>query len=143
MDKFDQQIIEALRRDARQPVSAIAQQVNLSRPSVSERIKKLEHSGIIRGYQVLLSESTKTEVSAYLEIQHKCHRCQDIVDVFRQIPEVQNCHGITGETDLMVFLRTPSMQRLHEIREFLDSHPDMTRVKTHVVMSEWITSNDR
>lgn len=140
MDKFDRRIIEALRRNARQPVSAIAQEVNLSRSSVSERIKKLEHSGTIRGYQVLLSESRKAEVSAYFEVQHSCNRSGDIIDLFRQIPEVQTCHGITGETDLLVFVCTESMQRLHEIREALDAHPDLTRITTHVVMSEWITN---
>ena len=142
MDKFDQQIIEALRRDARQPVSAIAEQVALSRPSVSERIKKLEQSGIIKGYQVLLSESRKSVVSAYLEIQHCCRSCRDVVDVFRRIPEVVTCHGISGEMDLLVFVRTDSMQRLHEIREYLDTQPDLTKIKTHVVMSEWLNNGE-
>ncbi len=53
MDKFDQAIINLLRQNARQSVSFIAEQVNLSRSAVSDRIKKLEQTGIIRGYQVL------------------------------------------------------------------------------------------
>ncbi|MDP2561085.1 Lrp/AsnC family transcriptional regulator [Psychrobium sp. 1_MG-2023] len=142
MDKFDQKIIEALRRDARQSVSAIAQQINLSRPSVSERIKKLEQSGVIRGYQVLLSESTKAQVSAYLEIQHSSERCRDIINVFHQIPEVKTCHGITGEMDLLVYVETESMQRLHEIREELDTNRQLKKIKTHVVMSKWITNDN-
>ena len=75
MDKFDTAIINSLRQDARQSVSNIAEQVNLSRSAVAERIKKLELTGIIRGYQVLLSESQKEGVSAYFEIQHQCPRC--------------------------------------------------------------------
>lgn len=59
MDKFDTAIINSLRQDARQSVSNIAEQVNLSRSAVAERIKKLELTGVIRGYQVLLSESQK------------------------------------------------------------------------------------
>ena len=56
MDKFDKAIINELRQDARQSISTIADRVSLSRSAVTERIKKLETSGVIRGYQVLLSE---------------------------------------------------------------------------------------
>ncbi|AZQ12460.1 Lrp/AsnC family transcriptional regulator [Shewanella khirikhana] len=140
MDKFDKAIVQALREDARQSVSAIAERVNLSRSAVSDRIKKLESTGVIRGYQVLLSESQKEGVSAYFEIQHKCPRCADVVHVFQAIPEVLTCHGISGDMDLLVYVHTPSMRRLHEIREYIDTHTDIVKIKTHVVMSEWINN---
>lgn len=138
LDKFDKAIIAALRRDARQSISYISQAVNLSRSAVSERIKKLEHTGIIRGYQVLLSESQKEGVSAYFEIQHRCPRCADVVHVFQAIPEVITCRGITGDMDLLVYVQATSMKRLHEIREHIDAQNDIIKLKTHVVMSEWI-----
>ncbi len=140
VDKFDKAIVQALREDARQSVSAIAERVNLSRSAVSDRIKKLENTGVIRGYQVLLSESQKEGVSAYFEIQHKCPRCADVVHVFQAIPEVLTCHGISGDMDLLVYVHTPSMRRLHEIREYIDTHTDIVKIKTHVVMSEWINN---
>ncbi|MCL2917196.1 MULTISPECIES: Lrp/AsnC family transcriptional regulator [Shewanella] len=140
MDKFDQAIIQALRQDARRSISTIADEVNLSRSAVSERIKKLEQSGVIRGYQVLLSESQKEGVSAYFEIQHKCPRCADVVHVFHAIPEVLTCHGISGDMDLLVYVHAPSMRRLHEIREYIDTHTEIVKIKTHVVMSEWINN---
>jgi DNA-binding Lrp family transcriptional regulator len=138
LDKFDSAIIAELRHNARQSVSHIAEAVNLSRSAVSERIKKLEHQGIIRGYQVLLSQSQKEGVSAYFEIQHQCPRCEDVVHVFLAIPEVITCRGITGDMDLLVYVQASSMRRLHEIREFIDAQTDIIKLKTHVVMSEWI-----
>ncbi len=138
LDKFDKAIIAELRIDARQSVSHISEAVNLSRSAVSERIKKLEHTGIIRGYQVLLSESQKEGVSAYFEIQHRCPRCADVVHVFQAIPEVITCRGITGDMDLLVYVQASSMKRLHEIREHIDAQTDIIKLKTHVVMSEWI-----
>lgn len=138
MDKFDQKIIAELRKNARVSVSSIAQSVSLSRSAVSDRIKKLERTGVIRGYQVLLSESQKVGVSVYFEIQHNCARCSDIIHIFREIPEVITCSGITGEMDLLVFVQADSMQRIHEIRELLDLQLDIIKIKTHVVMSEWI-----
>ncbi|SFC97770.1 Lrp/AsnC family transcriptional regulator [Pseudoalteromonas denitrificans] len=138
MDKFDQEIIAQLRINARASISSIAESVNLSRSAVSERIKKLEQTGIIRGYQVLLSESQKEGVSVYFEIQHQCARCSDIVHVFKTIPEVITCSGITGDMDLLVYVQAESMRRIHEIREYLDAQIDIIKIKTHVVMSEWI-----
>ncbi|NRA19902.1 MAG: Lrp/AsnC family transcriptional regulator [Oceanospirillaceae bacterium] len=140
MDKFDQAIIQALKKDARQSISNIAEQVNLSRSSVTARIKNLEQKKIIRGYQVLLSESQKTAVSAYFEIKNVSVCCEDLMAIFNQMPEVVTCHGITGEMDLLMFVKAPSMQRLHEIREFIDSHDGIAKIKTHVVMSEWINN---
>lgn len=140
MDKFDQAIIKALKADARQSISNIAEQVNLSRSAVTARIKSLEQKKIIRGYQVLLSESQKSAVSAYFEIKNVSTCCEELLAVFNQMPEVVTCHGITGDMDLLLFVKAPSMQRLHEIREYIDSNDSIAKIKTHVVMSEWINN---
>lgn len=142
MDKFDLAIIDQLRINARSSVSAIAEKVALSRSSVSERIKKLEKNNVIRGYQVLLTESQKEGVSVYFEIQHQCAKCSEIIPHFRQIPEVVTCHGISGDMDLLVFVKAESMRRIHEIREFFDSMPEIVKIKTHVVMSEWLENRN-
>lgn len=138
LDKFDLAIIDQLRKNARCSISAIAQEVSLSRSSVSERIKKLEKNNIIRGYQVLLTESQKEGVSAYFEIQHQCAKCSEIIPHFRQISEVVTCHGISGDMDLLVLVKAESMRRIHEIREQFDAMDEILKIKTHVVLSEWI-----
>lgn len=55
-------------------------------------------------------------------------------------PEVITCRGISGDMDLLVYVHAPSMRRLHEIREYIDTHTDIIKIKTHVVMSEWINN---
>lgn len=142
LDKFDLAIIAQLRKNARVSISAIAEEVALSRSSVSERIKKLEKNNVIRGYQVLLTESQKEGVSVYFEIQHQCAKCSEIIPHFRQIPEVVTCHGISGDMDLLVFVKAESMRRIHEIREYLDSMGEIIKIKTHVVMSEWLDNKN-
>lgn len=138
MDKFDKAIITELRINARESISHIADTVNLSRSAVSERIKKMEQNGIIKGYQVLLSESQKEYVTAYFEIQHNCHKPAELVSIFLGIPEIVTCHGITGEMDLLIYMKAHSMKRLHEIREYIENRVDIVKIKTHVVMTEWI-----
>jgi len=137
LDSFDENIIAELRINARISVSSLATKINLSRTAVTGRIKKLEKSGVIRGYQVLLSESQNEGVSVYIEVQHMVGCCGDIIKTFQKIPEVMTCRSITGDTDLIVFIQAGSMQRIHEIRELLDKHVGIIKIRTHVVLSEW------
>lgn len=142
LDKFDQLIIQALQQDARQTVSAIAAAVNLSRSAVSERLKRLEQNGVIRGYQVLLQQQNSNLVSAYFAIEHRSARCAEIIPKLQSIPEIRRCHGISGETDLMLFVEAASMARLHQIRELLDADPAIEKITTHMVLSEWINRTE-
>ena len=54
MDELDRKIIRLLAKNARIPVTDIAQEINLTSPAVSSRIRKLEQDGIIGGYTVVL-----------------------------------------------------------------------------------------
>ncbi len=140
MDHFDEKIIAALKENARQSVSAIAEQVNLSRSAVSERIKRLEEQGEILGYQVLTAQklSSNHQLKAYFQISHGGFKCRPLVAFLMQYPEVKLCHGISGEVDLLVYLEVDSMQRIHDILAELDDRlPEKARVTTHMVLREW------
>jgi len=139
VDKFDQQILQQLRQNARQSISDIAAAVHLSRSAVTERIRKLEQQKVILGYQVVLQSATEAKVRAYFELQHKAARCQELIPFLRSFAELKSCHGISGEVDLMLFVEADSMARIHQIREQIDAHPDIVRIKTHMVMSQWFT----
>lgn len=137
MDKFDQLILQQLRLNARQSISDIAAAVHLSRSAVTERIRKLEQQKVILGYQVVLQQSTEPKVRAFFEIQHKAARCQELIPYLHSFAELKSCHGISGEVDLMLFVEADSMERLHQIRELIDAHPDIVRIRTHMVLSTW------
>lgn len=140
LDKFDQQILTILRTNARLPIATIAEKVSLSRSAVSERIKKMENDGTIKGYQVLVGESQKSEVSAYFEVTYGDLQCSHMAETFRAIPEVKLCHGVSGATDMLVYVQARNMQKLHEIRDRLASMSEIHKIKTHIVMSEWINN---
>ena len=140
MDGFDQKIIAALRQNARQSVSSIAEQVNLSRSAVSERIKRMEEQGDILGYRVLTAPQSDlaSQVKAYFEIRQGGYKCAPLVQLLLQFPEIKHCHGTSGEVDLLVYLEVPNMQRLHEILSEIDCQfPKNAKITTHVVMQEW------
>ncbi|QKE64278.1 Lrp/AsnC family transcriptional regulator [Aquipseudomonas campi] len=137
MDKFDQQILALLREDARTSVSQIAREVNLSRSAVGERIRQLEQSGVIQGYHAQVASPDSAAVKAFLELFYQNGRCQDYVERMRAYPEIRRCCGISGETDMLVYVEAASMARLSEVRAALEAFPCMQRVKTHMVVQEW------
>ncbi|MBV1786850.1 Lrp/AsnC family transcriptional regulator [Marinobacterium sp. D7] len=137
MDKFDQQILTLLRNDARTPVTQIARAVNLSRTAVSERIRHLEQQGIIQGYHARIASPEAPSVRAFLELFYNESRCEDYVELIRAFPEVKRCCGISGETDMLVYIEAASMARLIEIRAAIENFHKMMRVKTHIIMKEW------
>lgn len=138
MDKFDRQILALLRRDARTSVSQIAREVSLSRSAVSERIRQLEASGVIRGYHAQVAAPGEGGVKAFLELFYQGRRCEDYVERMRAIPEVRHCSGISGETDMLVYIEAASMTRLSEVRAVIETFPQMQRVKTHMVVQDWV-----
>ncbi|MBI1905310.1 MAG: Lrp/AsnC family transcriptional regulator [Rhodocyclales bacterium] len=140
MDKFDERIIQLLRINARQSVSTIAEQVSLSRSAVTDRIRKLEDSGVIRGYQVLVRDPAEGEVCAYFDMSYNDVQCKDMARILRSIPEVKLCHGVSGDTDMMLFIRAPNMARIHALRDRIGQIPGVSRITTHVVMAEYINA---
>jgi Lrp/AsnC family leucine-responsive transcriptional regulator len=138
VDKFDQQILALLRTDARLAVSQIAREVNLSRSAVSERIRQLEQTGIIKGYQAQVVLPGDAGIKAYLELFYQGAYCEENVARMRAFPEIIRCSGISGETDMLVYIETQTMQRLSEIREAIEGFPGMHKVKTHMVVKDWV-----
>lgn len=137
MDKFDQQILALLRADARMPVSQIAREVNLSRSAVSDRIRQLETSGTISGYHAQVTLPGGVGIKAFLELFYQGGRCENYVERMRAFPEVRHCSGISGETDMLVYVEAPSMVRFAEVRGAIENFPGMQKVKTHVVVKDW------
>jgi Lrp/AsnC family leucine-responsive transcriptional regulator len=138
MDKFDLKILQLLKENARQPISKIADQVSLSRSAVTERIKKLEDNGTIRGYQVLLTQAMEEQVTVYLEIRFDDIQCGEIASKFRTIAEIKICHGVAGDTDMMLLIKAATMARVHAIRDTISSIAGVKKITTHVVMAEYI-----
>jgi Lrp/AsnC family leucine-responsive transcriptional regulator len=138
VDKFDQQILALLRADARLPVSQIARAVSLSRSAVSERVRQLEQSGVISGYHAQVATPGEAAIKVYLELFYSGGRCEHYVELMRVFPEVRRCSGISGETDMLVYIEAPSMQRFSEVRGEIENFPGMQKVKTHMVVKDWI-----
>ncbi|WP_407333964.1 Lrp/AsnC family transcriptional regulator [Enterovibrio sp. 27052020O] len=145
MDKFDTQILNILRLDARRTVSEIARDVSLSRSAVTARIRKLEQDKVILGYHADIAEAeSDIGVTAYLALKFDTsacsQHCEAYADDIYTLDGVKWCHAISGETDMMLYVDVPNMARLNEIREHIQAYPELKQVITHMVLSEFFNT---
>ncbi len=145
MDKFDRQIVEILKHQARASVSHIAREVNLSRSAVTARIQKLEADKVILGYHAQLAPPQNLPmIQAYMALKFDMsaatHYCETYASRIYQIDGVKWCHAISGETDMMLFVEVPSMQRLNAIRDELQTIPELRHLMTHTVLTEFFNT---
>ena len=145
MDKFDRQIIDILKLNARESVSDIARKVNLSRTAVTARIQKLEHEKVILGYHADVAKAeNKERIKAYLalkfDMSSSTQYCETYADLIYQIDGVKWCHAISGETDMMLYVEVDSMTRLNAIRDELQKIPELRHLMTHTVLNEFFNT---
>lgn len=145
MDKFDQQIIDSLKVNARASVSDIARQVNLSRSAVTARIQKLEAEKVILGYHAQVAKNDNTErIKAYLALKFdtssSTQYCEAYAEKIYQIDGVKWCHAISGETDMMLYVEVETMTQLNAIRDQLQKIPELRHLMTHTVLTEFFNT---
>ncbi|CAK1813869.1 Lrp/AsnC family transcriptional regulator [Vibrio crassostreae] len=142
MDKFDRQILDILKINARCSVSDIARDVSLSRSAVNARIKKLESDKVITGCCAQVTDPNQTKnVCAYIllkfDMSSSDHSCESYAQRIQSIDGVQWCHSISGETDMMLYVEVESMEHLNQVRDQLQSYPDLRHLMTHTVLTEF------
>ena len=116
MDQLDRQILELLARNARMPVKEIAARVSLTSPAVSSRIRRLEQTGVIGGYTVVVSapESPRT-VHALISVSVAPEdRDAFLADVAAE-SQVTQCFHVTGSHSYIVKVACDTMQSLEHL----------------------------
>lgn len=106
LDRIDRRILSELRRDGRQTVSDLAEKVGLSQSPCWTRVKRLEASGVIVGYEAILDiERLGFVNTVFIEItldKHDDKVLEQFGDSLSRIPEVIEAHLVTGEYDYLV-----------------------------------------
>ena len=141
LDRIDQQILDILQHDGRIAISELASRVNLSTTPCSERVKRLERDGIIMGYYARLNpQLVDRNLLVFLEIKLSA-KSGDVFDqVARdlvEIPEVLECHLISGEFDYLVKARLKEMSAYRRLLgDFLKKLPSSASSHIYIVMEE-------
>jgi len=112
-DAIDQLLINALMEDSRRSLKALAQISGLSAPSVSERLRRLEERGVLRGYTVEIDpRSFGYQLQAIVRIRPLPGQLQEVERQIIAIPEFTECDKVTGEDCFIARLHVRSMEQL-------------------------------
>ena len=118
MDATDQQLISLLRKDARSSVATLAQQLGVSRGTVSNRIAKLEAAGMIVGYTVRLRPDVEpNEIHAWMSVAVEGNETQAVISALLGEPGVASLHDTNGRWDLLAGLRAANLSELSQVLE--------------------------
>jgi len=141
LDSIDKAILNELQLNSRISNVDLAQRVNLSPPAVHTRIKRLESLGYVSHYTAILDrEKVGYEMICFINVTLALHQPQHI-DAFREaiqaMPEVLECHFLTGEYDYLLKVAIRSRQELEMfLMQRLTPIPGIARINTSVVLGE-------
>ncbi len=137
LDDIDTKILEILQKNGRTRRNNLADVVNLSLPSVSDRLRKLEAAGIITGYTALVdAKKLGKDVAAFIIVKvDSSKHFQSFVDHAGSVEEILECHAITGEGSHLLKIRTESTVTLEKLLAKIQSWPGVIDTRTHLVLS--------
>ena len=109
----------------------------MSGPSAHERVKKLEARGVIRGYAAIVDPAAiGYDILAFSWVtQAPGTASTDLTEAFASIPEIEECHHITGEADYLIKVRARDTRDLERVLRAVQATPNVYQTETDVVFS--------
>ena len=140
-DRIDRKILEELQREGRLSMTELAERVSLSVSPCTERVRRLERSGVILGYHARVNpEALGRGLLVFVELTLSSKSAE----VFRQVrdelllePRVLECHLVSGTFDYLVKARLSAMREYRDLLgQILRKMPVPAQSNSYVVMEE-------
>jgi len=139
LDEIDRRILQLLSDDGRRTITDIASLVNLSPAPVKRRIDRLQSSGVIAGYTVVLDHTMiGPSIDAFTELRFAGDAdIDDILRAAQAIPEIQDVFTMAGDPDALLRIRVDDVEHLREVVNRLRRSGRVTGTKTLMVLDHW------
>jgi len=136
-DDIDLKILTILQKQGRTKRNDLAEAVGLSLPSVSDRLRKLEESGIILGYHAVVDAPRCGKgLTGFIFVTVDSSRhYSGFLENARAQDDVLECHAITGEGTHLLKVRTTDTHSLEKLLARIQSWPGVTSTRTNLVLS--------
>ncbi len=132
-DPKNLELLRLLRRDPRAAVADLARGISMSAPAVRERLQRLEEAGIISGTTLELDpDALGYPVLAFVRVRPAPGQLNKVIELVRGIPQVVECHRVTGEDCFVIKLRMPAIDQLDSV---LDRFLAYGQTTTSIVQS--------
>jgi Lrp/AsnC family transcriptional regulator, leucine-responsive regulatory protein len=141
LDRLDRRILRILQEDGRISMKDLSEQVGLSITPAIERVKRMERDGVITGYHARISPpALGAKLLVFVEITLNT-KSASMFEQFRRevlrIPEVQECHLVSGDFDYLIKARIHEMAEYRKLLgDMLLQLPGAAQSKSYVVMEE-------
>jgi Lrp/AsnC family leucine-responsive transcriptional regulator len=113
LDDLNRRLLRELHADPRISMSALARRVGMSAPAVTERVQRMERAGVITGYRMEVSAAALgLPVTAFARIRPAAGQLPRIAELAAELPEVSECHRITGEDCFLVKIHAAAIEDL-------------------------------
>lgn len=139
IDDIDAKILALLQQHGRMKRNKIAEEVGLSVPSVSERMRKLEDRGVIQGYYAVVNaKRLHIDITAYIRVNvDSSAGYLSFVERASSLSEVLEVHSITGEGSHILKIRTRSTTTLEQLLAEIQGWSSVTGTSTSIVLSTY------
>ena len=141
LDSLDRKLLTYLQDDARASSAELARRVGLSGPGLQKRLKKLETRGVVTRYATLVNrEAVGLDLLCFVHVMLAHHRPNSVKRFpgrVRAMPEVLECHFLTGEFDYLMKIVVANHDRLEKfLFEKLMKVDGVDRIRTSIVVKE-------
>ncbi len=144
MDKLDERLIILLRHNARRSISDLAMDLGVSRATARARMERLEQSGEIAGYTVILrAESVDQPIRGVMMIEVGGHAADRVVQTLSGFSEVSTIHTTNGRWDLVVELGTLTLSEFDAVLRRIRLIPGITGSETSILLATPRTTKAR
>ncbi len=139
LDDIDRSILNSLQNEGRKTASDIAKDLDLTVPTITERIRKLQDSNIIQSFQAIIDPRlVDLDVTAMITvISSSSEKYQDVIKMAQNTKEVIQCFSTTGMGSLMLWVATKNSNTLEELLRKIQGWPNVTRTETQVILSSY------
>jgi len=115
LDAMDGKILDILQQDARTTLAEIGRRIHMSQPAVAERVKRMEAANVISGYHAHVNPAALGYgITAFIRVARRSND-MPVAVVAAQVPEIVECHSITGDDCSIVKVVAPSVAELEKV----------------------------
>ena len=145
LDDLDRRLLSHLQEDARVPTAELARRLDLSGPGLQKRLRKLEDQGVIRGYSTIINrEAVGLDLLCFIHVtlaHHRTNSVKQFPEKIKKMPEVLECHFLTGEFDYLLKVVVANHDHLEKfLFGKLMKAGGIDRTRTSIVVKEVKTS---
>jgi len=116
LDDLNRRILAEMLENPRISMSALGRKVGLSSPAVTERVQRLERTGVISGYRLEIDPAALgLPVAAFVRVRPSGGQLPKIAALAESLDQVSECHRITGEDCFLIKVHAASVAGLEEV----------------------------